>query len=56
MLLPAWVSIATVRSQSVMVILNANKIIDPHYAVSCHSAQNQYKKGNIGVYGRVLYC
>lgn len=56
MLLPAWVSIATVCNHSGMAIRKADSAIDSHNAVPYHSAKDQHQKGDIGVHRRLFYC
>ncbi len=58
MLLPAWVSIATVcfEPSGQVVISATDHVIDTHHALSSYTPQYQYQKGNLGVDWSILCC
>ena len=59
MLLPAWVSIATVCLVNLVHqkgLLTSMDVIDSYNALSPFSTQDQYKKRNICVDQRLLHC
>ena len=56
MLLPAWVSIATVGFVPQWLSPEANGPLDPHYAVPSYPAKDQHQKGDLGIYRRLFHC